>query len=139
MTINIEHNATAPAPLEALDEIAATLAAQARADGVNLTGDGGLLTGLIGRVLEGALDVEMTNHVGYQPHAVAGRGSGNSRNGTYPKTVRTKIGDVESWCLAIATARSSRSRSQSANAGSRDSGLGTRDSMTWWCRCIPKD
>ncbi len=45
-------------------------------------------------MLEGALDVEMTNHVGYQPHAVAGRGSGNSRNGTYPKTVRTEIGDV---------------------------------------------
>lgn len=64
MTINIEHNETAPAPLEALDEIAATLVAQARADGVNLTGDGGLLTGLIGRVLEGALDVEMTDHVG---------------------------------------------------------------------------
>jgi len=91
MTINIGHNETAPAPLEGLDEIAATLVAQARADGVNLTGDGGLLTGLIGRVLEGALDVEMTDHVGYQPHAVAGRGSGNSRNGTYPKTVRTEM------------------------------------------------
>ena len=93
MTINIEHDKTASAP-QGLDEIAAALLAQARADGVALTGDGGLLSGLIGRVLEGALDVEMTDHVGYQPHAVEGRGSGNSRNGTYPKTVRTEIGDV---------------------------------------------
>jgi len=94
MTIDIEHDVTAASPPEGLDEIAAALVAQARADGVALTGDGGLLSGLIGRVLEGALDVEMTDHVGYQPHAVAGRGSGNSRNGTYPKTVRTEIGDV---------------------------------------------
>ena len=77
-----------------MDDIAAALVAQARVEGVSLTGDGGLLTGLIGRVLEGSLDVEMTDHVGYTPHAVEGRGSGNSRNGYYPKTVRTEIGDV---------------------------------------------
>ena len=83
-----------PGPPADLDGIAAELVAQARTRGVALTGDGGLLTGLIGRVLEGSLDVEMTDHVGYTPHAVEGRGSGNSRNGFYPKTVRTEIGDV---------------------------------------------
>jgi transposase-like protein len=77
-----------------LDEIAEALVAQARTDGVALTGDGGLLGGLIQRVLEGALDAEMTEHLGYGPHAAQGRGSGNSRNGFYPKTVRTEIGDV---------------------------------------------
>lgn len=70
-----------PGPPADLDGIAAELVAGARVEGVSLTGDGGLLTGLIGRVLEGSLDVEMTDHVGYIPHAVEGRGSGNSRNG----------------------------------------------------------
>ena len=37
----------------------------------------------------------MTDHLGYEPHAVEGRGSGNSRNGTYPKTVTTEIGKVD--------------------------------------------
>jgi putative transposase len=37
----------------------------------------------------------MTDHLGYDRHAVEGRGSGNSRNGSYPKTVTTEIGQVE--------------------------------------------
>ena len=74
--------------------VAERLVSQARADGVALTGDGGLLTGLVQQVLQGALDAEITDHLGYEPHAVEGRGSGNSRNGYYPKTVRTEIGDV---------------------------------------------
>jgi len=59
-----------------------------------LTGDGGLLTGLIQQVMHTALEAELTDHLGYEPHAVTGRASGNSRNGSYPKTVRTEIGDV---------------------------------------------
>lgn len=96
MSIDTEPgNAAEPNPAGGgLDEIAEALVAQARADGVALTGDGGLLGGLIQRVLEGALDAEMTEHLGYEPHAVQGRGSGNSRNGFYPKTVRTEVGDV---------------------------------------------
>jgi putative transposase len=39
--------------------------------------------------------VEMADHLGYERHDPAGRGSGNSRNGVYPKTVTTEIGDVE--------------------------------------------
>lgn len=53
-----------------------------------------MLTGLIQRVLRDALETEITDHLGYEPHAVEGRGSGNSRNGFYPKTVRTEVGDV---------------------------------------------
>ena len=74
--------------------VAERLVDQARADGVALTGEGGLLTGLVQQVLQGALEAEITDHLGYEPHAVEGRGSGNSRNGFYPKTVRTEIGDV---------------------------------------------
>jgi putative transposase len=71
------------------------LVARARTEGVELTGDNGLLTALVRRVLQTGLEVEMTDHVGYEPHAVEGRGSGNSRNGSYPKTVTTEIGKVE--------------------------------------------
>ncbi|WP_062801339.1 IS256 family transposase, partial [Williamsia muralis] len=46
-------------------------------------------------VLETALDAEMTEHLGYEKHDAAGRGSGNSRNGTRSKTVLTEIGPVE--------------------------------------------
>lgn len=78
----------------ALAEVADRLVDQARADGIALTGQDGLLTGLIQQVLQSSLDFEMTDHLGYEAHAVEGRGSGNSRNGYYPKTVRTEIGDV---------------------------------------------
>ena len=54
-----------------------------------------MLRDLVRQVLQGALGVEMAEHLGYERHAVEGRGSGNSRNGYYPKTVRTEIGDVE--------------------------------------------
>jgi len=62
---------------------------------VRLVGPGGLLAGLTKRVLEAALEGEMTDHVGYQPYDPAGRGSGNSRNGTRSKAVITEIGPVE--------------------------------------------
>ena len=79
----------------AMRDWAAELVARARAEGVELTGDNGLLTGLVRQVLQTGLEVEMTDHLGYERHAVAGRGSGNSRNGSTPKTVTTEIGKVE--------------------------------------------
>jgi len=74
---------------------AAELVERARSEGVELTGDDGLLTALVRQVLQKGLEVEMTDHLGYQPHAVEGRGSGNSRNGSYPKMVTTDIGQVD--------------------------------------------
>jgi putative transposase len=44
-------------------------------------------------VLETALNAEMTEHVGYEPHERAG--VGNSRNGTRSKTVLTDVGPVQ--------------------------------------------
>jgi putative transposase len=79
----------------AMRDWAAELVAQARAEGVELTGDNGLLTGLVRQVLQTGLEVEMTDHLGYERHAVEGRGSGNSRNGTTSKTVTTEVGKVE--------------------------------------------
>ena len=62
---------------------------------MELMGPNGLLNQLTKNVLETALDAEMTEHLGYEKHDAAGRGSGNSRNGTRSKTVLTEIGPVE--------------------------------------------
>ena len=43
---------------------AAELVDRARAEGVDLTGDIGLLTALVRQVLQTGLEVEMTDHVG---------------------------------------------------------------------------
>jgi len=77
-----------------LSVLADELVAAARGQGVELTGPGGLLTGLTRRVLETALEAEMADHLGYDRHDRAGHGSGNSRNGWTGKTLRTDVGDV---------------------------------------------
>ena len=69
---------------QAMRAWAEALVARARQEGVELTGDDGLLTALVRRVLQTGLEVEMTDHLGYERHAVEGRGSGNSRNGATP-------------------------------------------------------
>jgi putative transposase len=46
-------------------------------------------------VLQTGLEVEMADHLGYEPHDRTGRGSGNSRNGYSSKTVATEIGEIE--------------------------------------------
>ncbi|WP_420431788.1 IS256 family transposase [Candidatus Poriferisocius sp.] len=79
----------------AMQDWAELLVERARADGVDLTGDGGLLTGLVRQVLQTGLEVEMADHLGYERHAPEGRGSGNSRNGSSPKRVTTEIGEID--------------------------------------------
>ena len=60
----------------------------------DLLGPEGLLKKLTAALVEKALSVEMTEHLGYEKHAVSGRGSGNSRNGTSDKTLKTESGEV---------------------------------------------
>ena len=71
------------------------LVARARSQGVELAGENGLLTAMVRQVLQTGLNVELAEHLGYEPYAPDGRGSGNNRNGSYPKTVTTDIGPVE--------------------------------------------
>jgi transposase-like protein len=40
------------------------------------------------------LKAEMTDHLGYEKHSKEGENSGNSRNGDYPKTLKTNLGEV---------------------------------------------
>ncbi|MDQ0577156.1 transposase-like protein [Agromyces albus] len=77
-----------------LSALAEQLVAQAQAQGIELTGPDGLLTGLTRQMLQSALEAELSDHLSYDRYAPAGRGSGNSRNGSSPKTVRTEIGEV---------------------------------------------
>jgi transposase-like protein len=76
-------------------QLAEELVAQARADGVQLIGEGGLLTGLTKSVIETAAEEELSEHLGYDKHDPAGRNGGNSRNGYRTKTVLTEIGPVQ--------------------------------------------
>ena len=85
-------------PVEpAFDEqgVAEQLVAQAREKGIGLVGPDGLLSQLTKRVLESALEAEMSDHLGYDKHDPMGRNRGNSRNGVRSKTVLTEIGPVE--------------------------------------------
>ena len=61
----------------------------------DLLGQNGLLKQLQKRLLEKALGAELTVHLGYGKHDPAGRNSGNSRNGTSPKTMKGEFGNLE--------------------------------------------
>src|SRR5690348_9355742 len=80
---------------EPMREWAEQLVARARADGIALTGEGGLLTDLMRTVLQTGLEVEMAEHLGYERGEAPPGGVGNARNGAYDKTVTTEIGEVE--------------------------------------------
>ena len=45
-------------------------------------------------VLENMLECEMDVHLGYKRNSVAGNNRGNSRNGSYPKKIRTEHGEA---------------------------------------------
>jgi transposase-like protein len=87
-------SAPAVLPADARQLLADQLVEQAKTDGISLIGPGGLLSDITKRVLETGLEVELTDHLGYEKHAREGRNGGNSRNGTRPKTVITDVGPV---------------------------------------------
>src|SRR4051794_35047074 len=59
-----------------------------------IVGPGGLLAQLTKRLMERALEAELTDHLGYEPHAERPGGTGNPRNGCTPKTLITDSGPV---------------------------------------------
>jgi putative transposase len=60
-----------------------------------IVGPGGLLSQLTKRLVERALEVELTDHLGYEPHREPPGGAGNQRNGSTSKTLATEHGPVE--------------------------------------------
>lgn len=60
-----------------------------------ILGNEGLLRELTKRLVERALEGEMTAHLGYDKHAVEGRNRSNSRNGRTRKRIRTGTADLD--------------------------------------------
>ena len=74
----------------ALDDIFARIDA-----GEPLTGHEGLLKGMLKASLERGLEAELSDHIGYDRGDPDASMFANSRNGSFPKTVASEIGDVE--------------------------------------------
>lgn len=77
------------------EQLVRQLSERARAEGLRLTGEGGLLQQLTKVVLESSLEGELDDHLGYGKHDPVGRNSGNSRNGKRAKTLMTEAGPVQ--------------------------------------------
>jgi putative transposase len=75
------------------DELVDELLAGARGEG-EIVGPGGLLAQLTKRLVERAMSAELTDHLGYEPHQEPPGGTGDSRNGSTPKTLATEHGPV---------------------------------------------
>jgi putative transposase len=88
-------------PEEVVDRLAGLLPAEELEEALKglepeqITGPGGLLTQLAGRVIETALGAELTEHLGYPPGRAPVGGAGNHRNGATKKTVQTELGAVD--------------------------------------------
>lgn len=59
-----------------------------------ILGQSGLVKQLTKAILERALEGELTTHLGYDKHDVAGNNSGNSRNGHTNKTLKSEHGEL---------------------------------------------
>jgi putative transposase len=81
-----------------------------------LDGPGGLIGQLTARVIERALGAEMDDHLGYVKGDPAGNGTGNSRNGSYGKTITTTSGPVR---LSVPRDRKSEFEPQIVEKGQR--------------------
>src|SRR5437588_553977 len=76
------------------DEVIDELLAGARTE-EEIVAPGGVLAQLTKRLVERALSAELTAHLGYEPHQEPPGGTGNTRNGSTPKTLATEHGPVE--------------------------------------------
>jgi putative transposase len=85
---------------EARDRLAGLLPEEVLQDALKglepdeITGPGGLVSQLAGRVIETALGAELSEHLGYPPGQAPPGGAGNHRNGHTAKTVKTELGPV---------------------------------------------
>ena len=75
------------------DELIDELLAGARGE-EEIVGPGGLLADLTRRLVERAMDAELTEHLGYEHGQPPPGGAGNTRNGSTPKTLATEHGSV---------------------------------------------
>jgi hypothetical protein len=94
----------------------------------DIIGENGLLKQLTKAVLERALNAELTDHLGYEPHDPAGHNTGNSRNGMSKKKLKGDFGE-SIW-------RRRGTVMPASSLGSWPKGKrGSRGSTTRSCRC----
>src|ERR1700723_2911858 len=60
-----------------------------------IAGPGGLLAELTKRLVERAMEVELTDHLGYEARQEPAGGAGNTRNGSTPKRLIAEQGEVQ--------------------------------------------
>jgi putative transposase len=75
------------------DEVVDELLAGSRTE-EEIVGPGGVLAQLTKRLVERALQAELSEHLGYEPHREPPGGVGNTRNGSTGKTLVTEQGPV---------------------------------------------
>jgi len=102
------------------DEAVDRMIADAKETGISLLdGPDGLIGQLTARIIERALGAEMDDHLGYEKGDPAGRGTGNSRNGHYGKTLTTQAGPVR---ISVPRDRNAESGPQIVKKGQRRAG-----------------
>ena len=67
----------------------------------DLLGKNGILEQLTKRVVERALQAEMTHHLGHEKHGKVSNSTGNTRNGTSKKTLKGKNGSLPIEVLTL--------------------------------------
>jgi len=61
----------------------------------DLMGEDGAIRKLIKCSLEGILEAELSEHLGYEKYSPTGKNTGNSRNGKTCKTIRNDNGEID--------------------------------------------
>jgi putative transposase len=89
----MDTNTQNPTEKELLDELLGKLLNNYKKP-EDILGEQGLLKRLSKAILERALGAELTDHLGYEKHDPAGYGSGNARNGSTEKTLKSKNGEI---------------------------------------------
>jgi putative transposase len=80
----------------------------------DMFGTDSLLQQLTKALVERAMQAELTHHLGYEKNSSEGKNTGNSRNGSFPKTIKGKRGQVQ---IDVPRDRAGRFRSQIIKKG----------------------
>jgi len=110
------------------DDVLDGLVGTMMADGVDLFGPQGVMADLGSRLASRMLAAELTHHLGYEHSDPTGRRSGNNRNGSYTKTVKTEAGE-----LTVTVPRDRNGTFEPQLIGKHQRRL--TGSMIWCCPC----
>lgn len=78
-----------PDPEKVVEELSKAKSAE------DFFGKDGIFSKLFARTIEQMLEAEVSEHLGYEKHSPKGYNSGNSRNGSYKRKLKTSLGEAE--------------------------------------------